>query len=96
MVDKINYKLIDSMNVFDCEDAACLWCGVNPDTMYGELPLAVKSMLLTFRERIGNHINFRGVTRRELLELADNMDYEPAFLFVENRIIESEEDVTEI
>lgn len=81
MSDEIDYTFYDSLPLLTAEVASCLWCGLDPAERYGSLPPLVKNLILLFERNIGSHIHYRGVTRKELYRLADELGVKPDFLF---------------
>lgn len=85
MADEIDYTFYDSLPILTAEVAACLWTNVDPGERYGSLPPLVKNMILIFERKIGSHVNYLGVTKKELYRLADELDVKPDFLFHNDR-----------
>ena len=87
MADNIDYTFYASLPLLTAEVAACLWVGLDPNERYGQMPLLVKNMILIFERKIGSHVNYLGVTKKELYRLADELDVRPEFLFYNEGIL---------
>lgn len=84
MNESIDYEFYSKFPVFTAELAGCLWCDIDPNERYGSLPLNVQNMVLIFSQEIGHHVHWKGITRKELLRLADHLDVQPYFLFFQH------------